>query len=126
MYALQNCMRPKFYKELIRVCNLFIEKKGQIEPHELKFDFGVLDENDKSHVSLTVKNYNTIKGLSRQMYEIDQIYDIEGPFGFGMCMKGAGTYVAFTGGIGLLAIIDLVANMILKNLGLVEMYDPNS
>lgn len=65
MYVVNNCMRRKFRDELIKVCDLFIEKQGKIEPHQLGFDFSILDDSDLNEISVTIKNYNAPKGLSR-------------------------------------------------------------
>jgi NAD(P)H-flavin reductase len=50
-------------------------------------------------------------------HDLSTIYTIQGPLGKGLDIQPDGTHIAFTAGTGILVFIDLVAHLIRKNLG---------
>lgn len=70
---------------------------------------------------MTLKNYNAKEGvatrISNQNLRDPITYKIRGPLGKGLDLRPTGLHIAFTGGSGVLAFLDLVAYMVRANLG---------
>lgn len=71
-------------------------------------------------MTVTIKNYNLSKGMSRQFFYDDRTYQVQGPMGRGVEMHHSGTHVAFSAGTGSLVFIDIVAHLLLKNMGMIK------
>lgn len=67
---------------------------------------------------LTIKNYN--RGMSGQIHGADEgsRFEIKGPLGKGLQVSEQGVHIAFAAGTGVLCFVDLVAQLILFNLGI--------
>jgi hypothetical protein len=75
-------------------------------------------------MNVTLKNYNLKTGMSRRLF--DPIFNTEtfkmvGPLGkgLGVTTDTKGTHFAYSAGTGILVFIDLVARMLLQELGLI-------
>ena len=88
---------------------------------------------DQNNISLTLKTYNTKRGLATRIHRTD--YDIEqarkqvnfddmstdntfyvkGPMGKGLQIEPSGIHVAFCAGTGALVFLDIVSHLLLKN-----------
>jgi NAD(P)H-flavin reductase len=86
------------------------------------FDMSNLDTDDKDMCSFTIKNYKQPTGLSTRFYggrNPGEEFEVMGPMGKGLSVQSEGIHIAFAGGTGTLTFIDLVAHLILENLGLI-------
>ena len=66
-------------------------------------------------VTFTLKNYQ--KGLSQKLSNASEdvdTFEVKGPIGKGLDLKGSGTHVVFTSGTGILVFLDLITHLILK------------
>jgi hypothetical protein len=59
-YTIANCMRKDFYEAIIKT----IQESSESNKDALKL---VMSSNDKSNLSLTIKNYNVMKGLATRI-----------------------------------------------------------
>ena len=96
----------------------------------------MLSGQDRHFISLTLKTYNTRNGLASRIHATDieeetlktadkevcselipteNAYFIKGPMGKGLQLKPTGIHVAFCAGTGVLAFLDLVASLLIKN-----------
>ena len=71
-------------------------------------------ETKGSEVVFTVKNYKSTNGLSSRLHKLNQndLYQVKGLMGKGLCIKPHGAHVAFVAGTGVLVFVDLIAFMI--------------
>jgi len=62
-------------------------------------------------MSLTVKNYKQLTGVSMKFYQeqLDRKLEVSGPFGKGLEVASDGIHIAFAAGTGVLTFMDLVA-----------------
>lgn len=117
-YTIANCMRKEFYETIIKAI------QDQSEPNKNAVK-QILTTDDKSDLSLTIKNYNVMKGLatriSNPLNETFQ-FEIRGPMGkgLGLTHESVGDHYAFAAGTGILVFIDLVARIALSHMGLVD------
>lgn len=70
-------------------------------------------------MSLTIKNYNVMKGLATRIsnpVNSDVPFEIQGPMGkgLGLTHESIGDYYAFAAGTGVLVFIDLIARIALS------------
>ena len=95
----------------------------------------MLKERDLNQVSLTLKTYETRRGLATRIHathfdseknsmqtraggdeiRTDCTYYIKGPMGKGLQIKPTGVHIAFCAGTGVLVFLDLVAHLLVKN-----------
>jgi NAD(P)H-flavin reductase len=54
------------------------------------------------------------------MDDPEGLYELIGPMGKGLGIQKTGTHIAIVAGTGILVIVDLVAHLIRKNLGLLS------
>ena len=107
-YTVANCMRPTFYKELVRCL------QGQVAADSFRFHF--LNQDPTELIYLTIKNYQVKNGLSKRIFESkNHLFKIKGPMGKGLGLTeySEGNYVAFTAGTGILPFMDLVTRIAL-------------
>ena len=73
-------------------------------------------------MNVTLKNYNLKTGMSRRLFDPTfntETYKMVGPLGKGLGVHPdtKGTHFAYSAGTGILVFIDLVARMLLQELG---------
>lgn len=73
-------------------------------------------------MNVTLKNYNLKTGMSRRLFDPTfntETYKMVGPLGKGLGVHAdtKGTHFAYSAGTGILVFIDLVARMLLQELG---------
>ena len=81
---------------------------------------------DNEDIVITVKNYNTKKGLSRVLHESESMnkqFEVQGPMGKGLDLQESGTHLFFAGGTGILTFIDLVGHLVKLNLNLLPEHE---
>ena len=74
-------------------------------------------------VCLTIKNYTLLGGLSRQFHDSHlnkQAFEIKGPMGkgLGLSSETKGLHMIFAAGTGILVFVDLIARLLLSNIGI--------
>jgi len=73
-------------------------------------------------MNVTLKNYNLKTGMSRRLFDPafnTETYKMVGPLGkgLGVSAETKGCHFAYSAGTGILVFIDLVARMLLQELG---------
>lgn len=74
-------------------------------------------------MNLTIKNYNLLNGLSSKFFQnLDGFFGLTGPLGKGLGLSptSKGVHIAFSAGTGILPYMDMVAKMLLQNMGKFE------
>lgn len=122
-------MVPSIYDEYIRVIN-----EAVTNDNICHFDETLFSEAPVDTVTLTIKNYKALGGMSDFLFrnmikdatsldeeaERSLPFQFRGPMGKGLQIQSEGTHIAFTGGTGSLLFLDLVAHLIRKNLRLLN------
>ena len=98
----------------------------------LQFHKVFKDESPSRTLTMVIKNYFNLNGLSRRIIRQESVYDsfteeitkaqyyIKGPMGKGLDIQPSGVHIAFTAGTGILPFMDLVAFLIRYNLNEAE------
>lgn len=84
------------------------------------FNHTLLQEEDQNSIYLSLKNYNTRRGVSKMMHLKDQqqnFFYVKGPIGSGYKFIPNNVNVAFVAGTGILSIFDMIARFCLYNCG---------
>lgn len=127
-YTICSTMQPAILAELISMA----ENKLQDRP--IFFSTNKLEDRDQSQLNLTMKNYQTKRGLATKIHSThldeeamnknqiqfeelstENAYYVKGPMGKGLQIQPSGVHVAFCAGTGALVFLDLVAHLLLKN-----------
>jgi len=111
-YTIANCMRKDFYEAISKA----VEDQSESNKEAVKI---ILNSDDKSDLSLTIKNYNVMKGLATRISDPvnkEVPFEIQGPMGkgLGLTHESTGDYFAFAAGTGVLVFFDLVARIALS------------
>ena len=115
-YTISNCMRPKVYRDYIKVMKAFLH--GDYGKAQLAHESVSEDQTDE--VCITLKDYDVKTGVATRIARqslSETKFTIMGPLGKGLNVKSSGVHIAFSGGTGVLVYIDLVAYLIRENLG---------
>lgn len=110
-------MNPKAYQSYLKAL-----KSGD----KRDFDRSLLNTDDKNMCMFTIKNYQQPTGLSTRFFSSKypgEEFEVMGPMGKGLSVQSEGIHIAFAGGTGTLTFVDLVAHLILENLGLITTQD---
>ena len=108
-YTVANCMRRDVYDAYVKAL------KGE------EVDTSVItDKPDNCDLTLTIKEYNTINGLSKNIAinSNTKCFRVSGPMGKGLQPASSGLHVAFAAGTGVLVFVDLVAYLVRQQLEL--------
>ena len=106
-YTVANCMRYAVQDAYIRAM------RGE------EVDTSVITEvPDKCDLTLTIKEYNTVNGLSKNIANNSdkKCFRVSGPMGKGLQPASSGVHVAFAAGTGVLVFVDLVAYLVRQKL----------
>ena len=128
-YTISNAMRKVFYDELIKAIANFSGALEGKEAEDYEFNAEVLSIKESNQMNITVKNYNLPCGMSRRLFmDVDnniaklptETYKMVGPLGkgLGITPHTTGCHFAYSAGTGILVFIDLVARMLIQELGL--------
>ena len=83
-------------------------------------DTSVITEaaTDNCDLTLTIKEYNTVNGLSKNIATglKKKCFKVSGPMGKGLQPASSGVHVAFAAGTGVLVFVDLVAYLVRQKL----------
>lgn len=82
----------------------------------------MFNEDSSDEVTVTIKKYNSAKGLSSLIHKLDNEHRfiVKGPLGKGLHIQIKGVHVAFTCGTGCFVFLDLVVYLIRRNLNLLS------
>jgi len=75
------------------------------------------NNQNSDFINLTAKDYHTPKGVASQLHltkNDDDIYYVKGPMGIGLDLDPNGLNICFTGGTGILVVLDAVAMLAIK------------
>jgi hypothetical protein len=116
-YTVCNAMNPKAYQSYLKAL-----KSGD----KRDFERSLLNTDDKNMCMFTIKNYQQPTGLSTRFFGNKypgEEFEVMGPMGKGLSVQSEGIHIAFAGGTGTLTFVDLVAHLILENLGIITPQD---
>lgn len=133
-YTVCHSMVPEFKADLIKLVDDHIA--GNNDGIE-KFKQTHMHDRDEDKICLTIKNYLKPKGLSTKIGAIGETikgdketpvqaavndtFVVKGPCGQGLRIdKTGGAHVVFAAGTGVLCFLDIVAHLMLKNLGIIS------
>ena len=79
-----------------------------------------LSTEARNSVNLTIKNYKLQDGLSSKFFaDNDGLFGLTGPLGkgLGLTPNSKGVHIAFSAGTGILPYVDMVAKLLLQEMG---------
>ena len=107
-YTICNAMRPGVYQGYINAL------KPESDESYAPFERSLLDSQDKSQMTVCIKNYGNPRGLSTKIHaqpQGEQRFEVKGPMGHGLKPKQSGIHVAFAAGTGCLCFVDVAASI---------------
>ena len=119
-YTVANCMERNAYQAHLELIASALRGDSST-PSVDRSSIYKVSGSTSSSFTVTVKNYNMAKGLSKRLTEAaDTHYEVQGPMGKGLGIYPEGTHIAFTAGTGSLVFMDLVAHLIRKAAGILD------
>ena len=106
-------MRPEIYENLQKICR---------NPNDAQNEANIIKEaikqGNRDDLCLSIKHYKQCNGLSKFIFGASEskntTFQVKGPMGPGINLKGTGKHVAITAGTGVLVFMDLVAHLLIR------------